>query len=942
MKKCIRDNAMVEAKFSTVTSLLRIAVAGCLLAIVACGDSDSSAEYMSQAEEQFAQNNYNEAIVELKNALDAANEQQEALPRARWMLGKSYLETGNVMAAAKELRRANELGWNPNEVLPALAKALLSKGELEQVMALSSAGLEPKAAAQLQAQQALAQMGQGDIWTADTYIAKAAELHADDVEVQIAEARMLGASGDIDGALAVIQRVLNAQPDKRDAWSLKGDFLSAQNKLPEALAAFEVAIELSPENMDDRFKRGLLNLHLQRPEEVVPDIEFLLEAAPKHPLSNYLQGSLDFHSGNYADSITALTLAEPAAEQYPLILFYLAGAHLVEGSEAQALKYAEQQVSINPNFAPGRVLLASIYVQNSNAEAAQRTLRPVLDADPTDGPALKLMAKALMLGGETDQALKILRTLQQMAPDSAVAHFELGAGLLFDGQGEAANQQFEAALALDPTMEQAAILRMHQLSDTEGIDGAIAAAQEYAHSNPDSVQAHTLLGQKYLANKQVDEAIAAFNKALSLAPGDPAANHALAQIELDRGNTAASRARYQAVLAERPDYLPTLLQLAILAAEPGNEIEMVSQLEHAIEAHPDALEPKLMLARFYVYSNAPGNIPALFASLSELQQKSPDVLYLLALAQIAERQYDKALRTLEQLVQLEPDTAEVHHLLATAAEGIGDTERARVALKRAEEVDENFAPALVSLAKLAWADGNVQLFDTYLQRLIKLSPHTPDVLRLQAVAAQRDGDPARAVELSRQVLAAEPGTMSMLELAGYLYVSGSSKEALQVVQDWVAQNPTDVDARMALVSQLAGLGQTEAVIQQLRELVKLQPRNAEVLNNLAWYLREQAPLEALEFSRLAVSLSPDRAELLDTLALLESDAGNQQQALEHIKRAVAVSPGSSYLLYHHAMIEARLGNKATAIDILKTALEGGGTAFPEREKAEQLLASLQQ
>lgn len=933
---------MVEPRISTINRLLRCALAGCILATAACGDSTRGTQSMSQAEEQFAQKNYNEAIVELKIVLDAANEQQEELPQARWMLGKSYLETGDMVAAAKELERANQLGWNPNEVLPALAKALLSKGELEQVMTLSTAGLDPQAAAQLQAQQALAQLGQGDIWTADTYIAKAAELHPDDAEVQIVEARMLGASGDIDGALALIQRVIEAQPYKRDAWSLKGDFLSAQEKLPEALAAFEVAIELSPENMDDRFKRGLLNLHLQRPEEVVPDIEFLLEAAPKHPLSNYLQGSLDFHSGNYADSITALTLAEPAAEQYPLILFYLAGAYLVEGSEVQALKYAERLVSINPNFAPGRVLLASIYVKNSDAEAAQRTLRPVLDADPTDGPALKLMAKALMLGGETDQALKILRTLQQMAPDSAVAHFELGAGLLFDGQGDAANQQFEAALALDPTMEQAAILRMHQLSDTEGSDGAIAAAQDYARSNPDSVQAHTILGEKYLANKQVDEAIVAFNKALSLAPGDPAANHALAQIELDRGNTAASRARYQAVLTERPDYLPTLLQLAILAAEPGNEIEMVAQLKHAIEAHPDALEPKLMLARFYVYSNAPGNIPALFASLSELQQKSPDVLYLLAMAQIAERQYDKALHNLEQLVLLEPGTAEVHHLLATAAEGTGDTERARVALKRAEEVDENFAPALVSLAKLAWADGNVSLFDTYLQRLIKLSPNTPDVLRLQAVAAQRDGDPARAVELSRQVLATEPGTMAMLELAGYLYVSGSTKEALQVVQDWVSQNPTDVDARMALVSQLAGLGETEAVIQHLRELVKLQPTNPEVLNNLAWYLREQAPLEALEFSRLAVSLSPDRAELLDTLALLESDAGNHQQALVQIKRAIAASPDSSYLLYHHALIEARLGNKATAVDILKAVLGGDDAAFPEREKAEQLLASLQQ
>src|SRR5690606_23920798 len=123
-------------------------------------------------------------------------------------------------------------------------------------------------------------------------------------------------------------------------------------------------------------------------------------------------------------------------------------------------------------------------------------------------------------------------------------------------------------------------------------------------------------------------------------------------------------------------------------------------------------------------------------------------------------------------------------------------------------------------------DGNTPLFDDYVERLIKLVPKAPDVLRLQAIAAQRDGDPARAIELSRQVLVTAPGTTAMLELAGYLYVTGNTQEALKVTQDWVANNPADAEARMALANHLTGLGQNEEAIQQFREVIKLQPKNA--------------------------------------------------------------------------------------------------------------------
>lgn len=930
---------MPAVRNTAVNFLLRVALAVCGLALIACGDSSNV--HMSRAEQQFEARNYAQAIVELKYALEAANDRQETLPRARWMLGISYLRSGNTNAAAKELMHARDLGWNPNEVLPELASALLRSGQFAKVMELSTAGLDPAVTARLQVQQSLALLALGDIWTADTYIAKAAEWRPDDIELLLAKARIRDAAGDTDGALAVIERVLDAQPNRRDAWSHKGDLLSHQQRLPEAIAAFTAAIKLSPKSTEDRLKRSLINLHLQKWARVAPDLNFLLHAAPNSPLTQYLQGSVAFHKGSYAESIAALTLARPAAQQYPLILFYLAGAYLATGNEAEALSHAERQVDLNPDFAPGRILLASIYIEKSNAKDAQDTLQPVLDADPTNRLTLNLMARAMILDGKNDQALKILRRLQQMAPESAIAHFELGAAFLSAGQGEAANQHFESALALDPTLEQAWILRLQYLNGIEDFSGALAAAKDYARNNPESARAQTLLAENYLANELTDEAIAAFDKVLSLDPGDPAANHALALIEQNAGNSAASRARYQAVLAERPDYLPTLLHLAVLAAEPGNEADLVAQLEHAIETHPEALQPRIMLARYHVWENRPAKIPALFAVLPESQRQSPEVLRLIAISEVAAQQYRKALYDLARVVELEPGNTLDHHLLAAAAAGTGNLDQARAELKRAEELDRDFVPTLVALARLARADGNARRFNHYLLRLKKLAPDAPEVLRLQAVAAERDGEIERAIKHSRRVLAIAPVTTAMLELADYLRAAGRDKKALQLVQNWVSEHPADVEARMALANQLSDLGQTEEAINQFREVVKLRPQNAEALEYLTRQTRGEQPHETRELASPAVAVHPGGAEILNTLALVESKIGNQVEIQRHMRRAVAESPDSPNLLYQQAMIEAWAGNKTTAIEILRNVPGGNNAVFGKKEKAQLLLASLQ-
>ena len=105
------------------------------------------------------------------------------------------------------------------------------------------------------------------------------------------------------------------------------------------------------------------------------------------------------------------------------------------------------------------------------------------------------------------------------------------------------------------------------------------------------------------------------------------------------------------------------------------------------------------------------------------------------MAQLSDRDPAAAQFTLEQLLESTPDSAAVHHLLAMSAVGSGDVERGQQELQRALELDENFLPSRIALARLALANRSMDEFEGHLARLEAQAPQNPDVLILRAAAA---------------------------------------------------------------------------------------------------------------------------------------------------------------------------------------------------------------
>ncbi|MFT5711169.1 MAG: putative PEP-CTERM system TPR-repeat lipoprotein [Halioglobus sp.] len=900
----------------------------------ACG-GDSAEEYIARAKQFIAESNYDAATIELKNALQVDSESGEA----RWLLGKFYLDSGDILSAEKELERSLALGWSRDEILPALAKVMMARSKFAEIDKLDGTELQPQAAASVAATKAMAAMALGKNRKAKKLIEHALSKAPESSDALFAEAKILGSQGDLAGAEAVLDSLLSLHPESGQGWELLADLRLGQHKLDEAEAAYSQAIEFMQSNYGVMFKRALLYLRMENYEAAQADTNKLLAIAPQHPQPNYVQGLLDFRAGNYAKAITVLSLAEPAAEQFPLVSFFLGSAQLIEGHIDQA---AVQAVAFNirvPESIRGRTLLATIRLQQGDFEAVQELLQPVLAANPDDIGALNLMANALLRDGKTDQGITLLSRVAELQPDSPVAQVRLGAGLLLEGSNDDAAQHIESALVLAPEFQQADILLVMNYLQKKDYQAAIEAAQAYRGRHLASVTPYNLLGRVYLEAGRQDEAVASFKKALAIDAADPAANHNLAQLAILDGDLGIARTYYETILDSREDFLPALIQIAMLDARENNGEALVAHLEQAITAHPDNLQPRLLMARYHLSQERPDKVALVFASMDPVQKKSSQVLQLMAMAQLSGNENEEAQYTLEQLAESVPDTAPLRQMMANAAAGSGDIKRAERELRKALELDENYLPARLALARMALSKGQLDEYQVHIEKLRALAPDNADVLLLQASAAARKGEHDAAVALAQKAYSQLPVRATLLALALHKSAAGDSASALQLYQQWVDDNPGDVPVRLVMAETLAGANKMADAISYYEQVIKIDPDNVTALNNLAWHIRDENPAKALKAIRHASTLAPDSPDVLDTLAMVEYGNKDYVSAQRSIDRALDKKPDNATLIYHKAMILIAADKSAAAEKILHSLIESG-TDFPEVNEAEALLAKL--
>ena len=292
-------------------------------------------------------------------------------------------------------------------------------------------------------------------------------------------------------------------------------------------------------------------------------------------------------------------------------------------------------------------------------------------------------------------------------------------------------------------------------------------------------------------------------------------------------------ADYREALKIKPDYVEAQVNLGVALCERGQAAEAIVHYRRALEIKPDYVA---------AYNN-------------------------LGVALLGQGHVAEAIVQHEKALEIEPDDAPSHYNLGVALQHQGRAAQAIAQFEKALELKPNYAEAHNNIGWLLDAAGRGDEAIAEYQKALEINPNNAEARTNLGTSRAR---------------------------------AGRIDEAIALYQRALESNPALVNAHQDLAIAFFQCGRMAEAIGEWREVIGLQPDNVFALNQLARMLATTPERsvrdgqQAVEFAKQAVALNGGRdADLLDTLAAAQAEAGRFAEAVETAQRALDLASGQN-------------------------------------------------
>ena len=776
-----------------------------------------------------------------------------------------------------------------------------------------------------------------------------AKQDADSADGHLLRARLAQAQGNTRQAIAEFDQALKVRPVFDEGWRQYGDLLRGNGDLEPALTAYRTAIDQRPDNV-----RAWIGI-----------------------------AAIEDAQGNRGPALAAMRQAFRFAPNDPEIRERYLGYETRYGSPSRVVEVRQEVAQRNPGDTDNRLRLALTLAADDQTAEALKAL-DALEAD--QGPSLTLAgsrAQVLLAAGRADEGREALESFLKQQGDGATTEGQLALAryLMRAGQVDASYEAYRGAVEGEDPSDRFA---SREFADTLFDAGRTAEAIEIYRSLYETLpadQGREAVGQRLvealLRDQKPDEAEAVLAKL----PPSAVADSLAGVLAMQRGDTGRARERIDASLQKDDANAMSYLQRATLNAnDPQRRAEAFSDLEEALSLRPGFVQALALKAQLLIADDRPVEaVTTLERLIEEMPGNSAARLQLANLyARTGTR--DRLASLIVESRSMFPDEAAWLQLSSGLASERGDTAEAIAAMEQA--VQAGPAPASVGrLAALYLQDGQADAAARLLTDHPEMLNALPvlQAMRGRALAASGQDESARNVFALAFERAAEPNVLDaviaqvfeaygpsqsieMVEsfdtpvesgyvdliLAGRLVNARQYDEArsrLDTLGGTTFGQEERVAGRIARLQALAAYqsGDFEAAAAAYRRLLKQNPDDLEVLNNLAYLLANDVdrPQEAVPLAERAAKLAPENAEVLDTLGWAYYRAGDSTRAQETLRRSVNLKPLPANTLhlgqvYLATDLQGRARESLQQTVELATAAEDTATL----EKARQLLERL--
>ncbi|SFU53016.1 XrtA/PEP-CTERM system TPR-repeat protein PrsT [Pseudoduganella namucuonensis] len=895
---------------------------------------ESKADLLAQARQYRQNNEFNAALISLKNAVEANPDHAEA----RFLLATLYNDTGNALAAEKEIRKALANGTPAATAMPVLAKALLQQGQFKKALEETEAEAANNGA-DLLCVRADAHLALEQVPEAKKVFEKVLELHPDHPTALIGLGRVAFLSGDVDLAHQYATRVLAAQPRNTDALMFKGDLLRAQNQPQQALDAYDQVIAINPQHRTVHVEMAYLEIAVGKFAEAQANLAKAEKVTPGSVLVAYTQALLDFSRGKHIAAQESLQKVLRVAPDHPPSVLLAGAVALNLGSLQQAEHHLRRYLDRNPYNVYARKMLASTLLRSGATPDALAVLEPALKSEQQDVQLLALAGESYMQARDFNKATEYFGKASELDPTAAKLRTSLGMSKLGKGDRAQGISDLQAAARLDTSSEQAGIALIRAELGLQRLDQAHAAVEALEKTQPANATLQDLKGMVYLGKQDPARARAAFERALALEPAYFPAAANLAQLDAVEKKPEAARQRLKNFLANNKGSVEALNALATLATAERKPDEATRWLEQAHEVDANAIGPAVRLLSHYLV-NARNDKALLLARKVQLDHPdNPDLLDLLGKSQLANGDKVGALDSYKKLAAALPRSAHAQMQVAAMELLLDNTAAAEDHLKTALAMQPDFPAAQVAQAELYVKRGSYELAMMMADRLQRKYPKASAGYQLAGDVRTVQNKHELALAAYEQALALGKKNELVVKIANALRATGKPQEAVRRLDQWLKANPDDARIELYKAETMLADKQYAEAAPYLEAMLKRHPDNVTALNNLAWAYQQMKDRRARAVAEQAYQLAGDQPAVMDTLGWILIEQGDTARGLPILQKAHAQAPLARDIRYHLAAGLAKAGQKPAARQHLEQLL-AGDTRFAQADDARALLLLL--
>jgi tetratricopeptide (TPR) repeat protein len=688
------------------------------------------------------------------------------------------------------------------------------------------------------------------------------------------------------------RNALKVDPRYTDAYFALAKADLAQGDPQGSFQALTQAISVDPNREDIRIARAeLLSSSPSEKDEAqaIGDAKYVIQKDPQNADAHDVLALVLFKQHQYSQALQEYSKASALAPNNPASYLGIARADLALGNTDDAEMNLKKAIQVDPaHAAPAYMDLAGFYLQQKKVDQTEQTLQAGIKADPSAIPLYLDLAVVFESQGKQPDAENILTNLSTQLPKSADAALAIGDFYHQVKMDDRALAEYQRGLSISPqnvVMKERIedlYLEKAQIADAAKIDDSLLK------QSPNDVSVQVNHGRVLMAEGKLSDAIQVLQKVTSNAGNSAEGHYYLAIAYIQSNNPAQANSELQQTLRVAPGNPLALTALANLNFQQGKYSVAQLYAEEFLQknqANPDA---HLMLGRILLKLGQTKQAGGEIAAAEKLAPNDPSVHDSLGLFYFAEKNPEESETEFKTALQENPKnvgvlTDYINLLLSQKQQAQATALVANFVVQNPNEAAGHF---LMGQMYMLENNNSAALSET--QKGLQLDPKNVSAYLQMGQIYKNQGNNSAAIQAYEQGMALGPSAPIVTEIGNIYENEGDMSKATNEFQKALNMDPNFAVAANNLAWIYAEQGQNlDIALELARKAKSEQPEVPNFTDTLGWVMFRRGDYTgALPLLQDCVKKAPDSAEFHFHLGMVLVADGQKTEGKAQLQAAL--------------------------------------------------------